>query len=344
MQEVRKKARELMKGRCRVCPVCDGRACAGEVPGMGGAGTGAAFQANLAALAKVKLNLRVIHRVGQPDTSFDLWGRRLSLPILAAPIGGVAFNMTEDVSEADYINAVVGGCAEAGVAGCIGDGVPPVILDSGLEAIATAGGNGIPFIKPWADDELNEKLARAKDSGAFAVGMDLDACGLVTLALMGRPVTPRPSDALAGIIERARPLKFIAKGIMTPDEARLALEAGADAIVVSNHGGRVLDWTPGTAEVLPAVAEAVGGRLKVLVDGGVRAGVDVLKMLALGADAVMIGRPFSVAAIGGGQQGVTKYLEQLKGQLASAMILTGCADLASAGHRILAGGPAGGQM
>ena len=168
---------------------------------MGGAGTGGAFQANVAALAKIKLNLRVVHGVSQPDTHCELWGQSLSLPILAAPIGGVAFNMTEGVSEADYINAVVGGCAEAGILGCVGDGVPPVILDSGLTAIAAAGGAGIPLIKPWGDDELNEKLARAKDSGALAVGMDLDACGLITLSLMGRPVKPRPPQALREIIE-----------------------------------------------------------------------------------------------------------------------------------------------
>jgi isopentenyl diphosphate isomerase/L-lactate dehydrogenase-like FMN-dependent dehydrogenase len=122
---------------------------------------------------------------------------------------------------------------------------------------------------------------------------------------------------------------------MTPDDARRAVDAGAAGIVVSNHGGRVLDHTPGTAEALPAVAAAVKGQVAILVDGGVRTGGDVLKMLALGADAVMIGRPFCTAALGGLRDGVAKYLDQVRGELVQAMILTGCATVADAGRDIL---------
>jgi len=130
-------------------------------------------------------------------------------------------------------------------------------------------------------------------------------------------------------------MKFILKGIMTPEDARLSLEAGADAIVVSNHGGRVLDHTPGVAEVLPSVAESVKGKIFILADGGIRSGGDVLKMLALGADAVMIGRPFSVAAVGGLKEGVAKYLDQIRSELISTMILTGCQSADSADQSIL---------
>ena len=191
-----------------------------------------------------------------------------------------------------------------------------------------------PFIKPWEDKELGEKLQKAADAGATIVGMDLDAAGLFTLRLMGRPVFPRPPEALAEIIGKSD-MKWVLKGIMTPEDAEKAVELGADAIVVSNHGGRVLDHTPGTAEVLKAVAAAVGGRITVLADGGVRTGADVLKMLALGADAVMIGRPFSVAAVGGLKQGVTQYLEQLRSELIQAMILTGCPDVSKVDREIL---------
>ena len=93
--------------------------------------------------------------------------------------------------------------------------------------------------------------------------------------------------------------------------------------MVSNHGGRVLDSTPGTAEVLPEIAEAVGGEMTILVDGGIRSGGDILKMLALGAHGVMIGRPFSIAAVGGLQQGVETYIDTLHTQLVQAMVLTG---------------------
>ncbi len=323
-----------MKGFCRVCPVCDGRACAGQVPGMGGIGTGSAFTANVAALASLRFNMRVIHDVTDPKTEIPFLDRTLSLPVLAAPIGGVSFNMGGKIEEEAYVQAVLGGCREMGTLGCTGDGVPEFIHETAFSAIRSLDGAGIPFIKPWEDKELGEKLQKAADAGATIVGMDLDAAGLFTLRLMGRPVFPRPAEALAEIIGKSDK-KWVLKGIMTPEDAEKAVELGADAIVVSNHGGRVLDHTPGTAEVLKAVAAAVGGRITVLADGGVRTGGDVLKMLALGADAVMIGRPFSVAAVGGLKQGVTQYLEQLRSELIQAMILTGTSDAASVDAAIL---------
>ena len=122
---------------------------------------------------------------------------------------------------------------------------------------------------------------------------------------------------------------------MTADEAELAVQAGVDAIVVSNHGGRVLDQTPGVADVLPEIAQAVKGKVTILADGGVRNGVDVLKMLALGADAVLIGRPFVTASFGGQREGVTAYIESLKSELKSAMVLTGCKTVKDVSDRIL---------
>jgi isopentenyl diphosphate isomerase/L-lactate dehydrogenase-like FMN-dependent dehydrogenase len=122
---------------------------------------------------------------------------------------------------------------------------------------------------------------------------------------------------------------------MTPDEATLAFDAGAAGIVVSNHGGRVLDHTPGAAEVLPAIAQAVRGRGVILADGGVRSGADVLKYLALGADAVLVGRPLVVGAFGGGTEGVTFLLQKLRAELAAAMLLTGTASVRQVSAAIL---------
>lgn len=334
MEEIRNTARERMKGYCRVCPVCDGRACAGEVPGMGGLGTGAAFRANITALADYRFNMRLLHGTAEPETRADFLGKTLDIPVLAAPIGGVAFNMGGRISEEAYIESVLGGCKEKGILGCVGDGVPEFIHAAGYEAVQKLGGHGIPFIKPWEAAEFNEKLEKAAAAGTDIVGMDVDAAGLITLKLMGRPVTPKPPEKLKEIIHRSG-MKFILKGIMTPDEAETAVEVGAHAIVVSNHGGRVLDHTPGAAEVLPAVADAVKGRITILADGGVRTGGDVLKMLALGADAVMIGRPFSVAAVGGLLEGVTAYIDKIKSELISAMVLTGTPSIRSVKRSIL---------
>lgn len=122
---------------------------------------------------------------------------------------------------------------------------------------------------------------------------------------------------------------------MTPEEAEIALAAGAAAIVVSNHGGRVLDHTPGAAEVLPAIAARVKGRLLIFADGGVRSGSDVLKLLALGADAVLVGRPLVIGVMGGGREGVAFLLNKLKSELIQAMLLTGTADVKSVPRAIL---------
>jgi isopentenyl diphosphate isomerase/L-lactate dehydrogenase-like FMN-dependent dehydrogenase len=334
MEEIRKKARELMKGYCRVCPVCDGRACAGEVPGMGGLQTGSGFQDNVRALSEIKFNMRCLHDATEPDTALSLLGFDLSVPVLAAPIGGVSFNMGGGMEEKDYILAKLSACAEKGSLGCTGDGVPDFIHQSGFDAIRQLDGRGIPFIKPWEDEELFSKVEKALDAGASVIGMDVDAAGLVTLKKMGRPVSPKPAAKLAEIIDKI-PAKFVVKGIMTVDEAKMCVDAGAAAIVVSNHGGRVLDGVPGTARVLADVAAAVNGQITVFADGGVRSGGDVLRMLALGADAVMIGRPFSIAVLGGGKAGAAAYLDKISQELVQAMVLTGTASVQSVDRSIL---------
>jgi isopentenyl diphosphate isomerase/L-lactate dehydrogenase-like FMN-dependent dehydrogenase len=326
MKEIRKTARDLMTGFCRVCPVCNGKACAGEVPGMGGLGTGSAFMANVQALARHTFNMRLVHDITEPDTSAELLGMKLSMPVLAAPIGGVSFNMGGKRTEEEYITAIIDGCKRGGLVGCTGDGVPPFIHEAAFAAITAAGGHGIPFIKPWEDAELYEKLDKAKATGATVIGMDIDAAGLITLRKMGRPVSPKPLEKLREIIARTG-ARFIVKGVMTVEDAKLAKQAGAHAIVVSNHGGRVLDHTPGTADVLPGIATEMKGKLEIIVDGGVRTGADVLKMLALGADAVMIGRPFSIAAMGGLTDGVAAYIEALRTELMQAMVMTGTRSL-----------------
>ena len=133
------------------------------------------------------------------------------------------------------------------------------------------------------------------------------------------------------------PGKLILKGILDPQDARFGVAAGADAIVVSNHGGRQLDGAPSTIASLPAIADAVGGRCEVLFDGGIRSGQDVAKALALGARAGLIGKSFLFALAAGGQAGVTQALGILRDELRVTLALTGTRDVASAGPQMLFG-------
>ena len=224
---------------------------------------------------------------------------------------------------------------------CVGDGAPDELHEAGNAAITAEGGWGIPFIKPWEGEELERKMCRAAATGTRVLGMDIDAAGLIALARMGRPVSPKTCAELAAIVDRSHELgmKFVLKGIMTVEDAIAAERAGCDGIVVSNHGGRALDHTPGTIEVLPAIAAQVKGRMAVLMDGGIRDGLDVLKALAFGADAVLIGRPFCLAAVGGGSEGVKLTADHLYNQLVRSMVLTGCPSVREAGRHLVSTAP-----
>lgn len=333
-KELLKSARENLNGSCRVCPVCNGKACAGEVPGMGGKGTGDAFLANIEALDSYKLNMRVIHDAKDPDTSIELFGKKMDVPVFAAPVSGTTLNMGGKFTEEEYISWVIGGCLDAGVYPMVGDTAVDSFLITNLEQLKKFNGEGIAIIKPWENSNVIKKIKLAEEAGAFSVGMDIDAAGLITLALHGKPVGPKTVEDIKEIVNSTK-LPFILKGIMTADEAELAVKAGVDAIVVSNHGGRVLDQTPGVADVLPEIAQAVKGKITILADGGVRNGVDVLKMIALGADAVLIGRPFVTASFGAQREGVKLYVDTLKSELKSAMVLTGCKTVKDVTDRII---------
>ena len=117
-KEVEKVAREKFNGSCKVCKVCNGIACAGEVPGMGGKGSGSSFIVNRKSLEKIKINMRVIHNVSNPDITIELFGMKMDAPIFAAPITGTTLNMGGKISERDYIEPVVKGCIRYGWRHC----------------------------------------------------------------------------------------------------------------------------------------------------------------------------------------------------------------------------------
>ena len=175
-------------------------------------------------------------------------------------------------------------------------------------------------------ETIREKMELVKASGSFAVAMDIDGAGLPFLKNLTPPAGSKTVDELREVAEMAG-VPFIIKGIMTRRGALKAKDAGAAAIVVSNHGGRVLDQCPATAEVLEEIALAVGDSMKIFVDGGIRSGVDVFKALALGADAVIIARPFVTAVYGGAEEGVKSYIEKLGTELEDTMKMCGVTSL-----------------
>ena len=326
LREVRSRARDRLQGFCRVCPICDGRACAGEMPGMGGRGTGAGFINNVTSLSRVRLNMTTIHSASKPDLSYDFFGQKLAFPVLGAPMGGAKMNMGGAMTEEEFAAAQVQGAVEAGTMAFTGDGPDPILYQGGLQAISAVEGRGVPVIKPRKEEDIIRLIRQAEEVNVPAIGIDIDAAGFRNMDKAGEFVGPKSVAQLKEIVKSSR-LPLILKGVMTGRDALAALEAGAAGIVVSNHGGRALDHTPGTIEVLPEIAAVVRGRLRIFLDGGIRTGDDVLKALALGAEAVLVGRPIAIAAFGGGAQGVKRQLEQLEKDLKTAMIMTGCDNL-----------------
>lgn len=334
MNTLKENAREKMKGFCGLCKVCDGNWCAGKVPGMGGTGSGSSFKINYESLKNIKFILRTIHEAKNPVIDTEMFGHKLSFPVLGAPITGTKFNMGGGVSEEEYCMDVIKGCKEAGTIGMIGDTGDPTCFEFGLKAIKAAGGHGIAIIKPRENDEIIKRIKMAEEAGAIAVGVDLDGAGLVTMKLFGQPVGPKSVEDLKKVVSSTK-LPFIAKGIMSVDEALKCVEAGVSAIVVSNHGGRILDYCEASADVLEDIVKAVGDKITVLADGGVRTGGDILKYLALGAKGVLVGRPLIWGSIGGRQEGVELIVNTLKSQLVQSMILTGTEDVKKVSSKII---------
>lgn len=322
IKEIRKNAKERMKEFCVLCPECNGKWCAGKVPGMGGAGNGGSFTQAFKKLKEIKIAMRTLHSATDPKLDCSLFNEDLSFPAIVAPITGTKFNMGGFINDEEYSNDIVLGAIDAGTIAMIGDTGDANCFKVGIEAIKKANGKGIAIIKPRENSEIIKRIKIAEEAGAIAVGVDVDGAGLVTMKLFGQPVGPKSLNDLKEIISSTK-LPFIIKGILTVDEAKLCVEAGAYAIVVSNHGGRCLNETFAPAEVLADISKEVGDQIIVLVDGGVREGVDILKYLALGAKGVLIGRPIIWGAIGGRQEGVKITLDTLKSQLYQAMILSG---------------------
>lgn len=311
----------------------------------GGAGDERTLRRNAAAYRDWELIPRVLVDVSAVDSSVELFGSSLSMPLAVAP---VAFQRLVH-PEGEEAMARAAGAAETAM--CLS-----TIATATPASVAAAAPETAKWFQLYVfrDRAVTEALlAEAVESGYEAIFLTVDApfagrrerdlragfevdvdAPSVTAAIgSDRPVSVREVfglvdaslewDHLASLVAGCD-LPVILKGLMHPADAELAIEAGAAGVVVSNHGGRQLDGVPATIDVLPAVAEAVGGRVPVLVDGGVRRGTDVLVALALGADAVLAGRPALWGLAVDGEEGVREVLEIFKAEIRLALALLGC--------------------
>jgi 4-hydroxymandelate oxidase len=303
-----------------------------------GAGSGRTLRRNRDYFERITFRPRMLVDVTGLDLTSELLGQKLVAPILAGPTA---------LHERFHPEGEIATARGAVLAGSL-----PVISERTSKTpseIAAALGGAAWWIQTSPGGDL-ARLQEAKTLGASAVVVTLDGAPRRTLdadvhhgrAVEGWP--PKPSEQAASRPDGAAflsrvsdeiGLPVVAKGVLTAEAARLALEAGAAAVCVSNHGGRLVDGLPATIEALPDVAEAAAGRAPVLVDGGFRRGSDILKALALGADAVMLGRPVIWALAAYGAEGVHKLLMLLQSELALAMGLSGTPNLGAVSRKLV---------
>ena len=332
LSEMLSAAKGALGPYCKACPVCNGLACGNSMPGPGCKAPGNAAARNYAKWQEICVNMDTLCENLPIDASFTMFGHTFKAPVFIAPLGAVNMHYGDKYDDLAYNHLLIPACAEYGTAAFTGDGVDPAIMKSAAEDMIACGGMGIPTIKPWNKEFVFEKLDYLHAKGnIFACAMDVDGAGLPFLKAMNPNAGSKSVSELREIIDYAD-MPFIVKGVMTPRGAEKAAEAGASAIVVSNHGGRVQGGVPSTAEVLPEIADAVKGKLTILVDGGIRSGVDVYRALALGADAVLIGRPVVPYIYAAGKEGLYAYLDKLVGELTSTMTMCGTPTLRDIGR------------
>jgi glycolate oxidase len=295
---------------------------------------------NRLAIDSIALRPRVCVDVSHIDTSTTLFGRKLRMPVFLAPVGSL-----------ESFDA--GGAATAGRAASA-FGVPIMcssVTHPGLEEIAAATPGPKIFQlyvrgdKAWMDDVVKRAVDKGYD--AFAITVDTAAYSRRERDIAGRFVKPWRAAATGHTFQAGftwdnvkhfkdrHSIPLILKGIATAEDAALCCEHGVDGVYVSNHGGRQLDHGRGSLDVLPEVMAAVRGRAKVLIDGSFCRGTDIVKAIALGADAVGMGRMYCYALAADGDAGVHKMLELLEHELGVAMALAGARSLAELGPAFL---------
>jgi len=307
---------------------------------MGGADTETTQKRNRQALDAIAFRPRVLNDVSGLDSTATLLGRKLRLPVLLAPIG----SMQDLVAGGGAVSAEA--AAEFGTISILSSVCAP-----GLEAVAkVAPGDNRVFQlyvrgdAAWIDGYGRRAIANGYSAFCFTV--DLDYYGRRERDLAKRYMSTARRAARSEIFQErfnwddvkrfkdAHDIPVIVKGIATAEDAARAVAVGVDAVYVSNHGGRQLDHGRGAIDALPEVVNAIAGRAEIIVDGGIMRGTDVVKAMALGADAVAIGRLQGLAAAAAGAPGVVRMLELLEAEVRIALALLGVTSFAQlgAGH------------
>lgn len=332
-------ARKVLNPSCRVCKICNGRACAGRYTNsleFGAKGNNEGFIHACDALKQIKIELDVIHDDYEPDTSIELFGHTFDLPVFASPIAKILTDYEFDSpffnNNDAYADALIKGCYEAGGMAWLGDNKAEGYFPGQIAPIREVHGVGVPTIKPWADrNEFWKRVEWCREVGAMAIATDLDAIGLGyqysgKVGSRNEGVCARNVEELKEFVQSVD-VPVIIKGVMSVKTAVKAAETGAYGILISNHGGNVVENSLAPCEVIADIRKELGDSIKIFADGGVRSGEDVFKMLALGADAVGIGRPYVVAVYGGGQDGAGIYTQKIYWELQNIMRLANCRSL-----------------
>lgn len=257
-----------------------------------------------------------------PDTTFTLFGETFASPIMTAALSHLDHFMFEGALE-----AYARGAAAAGAILWIG----MEEKDKDMEVCAASGARVIEIIKPYADrSRIFDKIRRAERLGHLAVGIDIDhpfgpdgSHDIVDDLEM----SPLTAQELKEITEATK-LPVIAKGVLSLHDAGIALESGVGGLVISHHNNRI-EYALPPLMLLPEIVKLAAGRVPVFVDCEIRTGMDAFKALALGADAVCIGRPLMTAIKQNGAQGVTDYLKNANDELRKAMAFTGTRNLSA---------------
>ena len=327
--EILDNARAIMNKTCRVCRVCNGMNCPGKgttTLEFGGKGCNAAFQNNYRALSRIRISTTVIHEDFVPDTSIELFGRTLQLPVFASPIAAIltAYQLDSPYfnNNEKYAAALIKGCYDGGGMAWLGDMIVPGYYEGQVATIKDVEGVGVPTIKPLEVlDEVFRRIRIAKEVGAMAIATDLDSPGLGYQSANQVTVKYRSMEELKEVIDEATAngLPIVVKGILSPKDAEKCRDLGAYGVLISNHGGNTIEHSVSPAEVVEDVRKAVGPDYKVFVDGAVRSGEDVFKLIALGADGAGIGRPYVVSVYGGGAHGAEIYTRKILWELQNIM-------------------------